>query len=96
MTDKIVDIDMKYTVTQVGRRWFKVKAEVSTFSNDIESIAVVVDVEATLKRVTWWNDDEWALENGMRFSLVGKGARKYRQGILEALENFLAPKEMPF
>ncbi len=78
---------MKYTVTQVGRRWFKVKAEVSTHRNGCESIAVVVDVEATL---------HFAYYGADKHSLVGKGARKYRQGILEALDNFIMPGEMPF
>ncbi|MFD1990070.1 hypothetical protein ACFSGI_08870 [Paenibacillus nicotianae] len=68
---------MKYTVTQVGRRWFKVKAEVSTFRKGIESIAVVVDVEATLKEY----------DGHHRWVLSGLGKSKYHNGIKEALNN---------
>lgn len=89
MTDRIGDIDMKYTVTQVGRRWFKVTAEVTTHRNGCESIAVVADVEAT-SHFTYNNTLDYT------FNIVGLGNRKYRDGIIEALNNFLAPKDMPF
>lgn len=77
MNDTLIGTKGNYKIEQVGKRWFIVHRVIEVSGRRY----VVWKCEATYTVGYWGKDRKW--------TLTGKGSRAYRDGIVQALEDYL-------